>query len=475
MLRDDIHDLIARCFGPQGGRLHVSDVSIAGLAEQYGTPLFVYDPATMDDRLNVLRRALPAKFDVYYSVKANPNLAILSHFVMRGCGLEVASGGEFIQAIAAGCRPDRILFAGPAKTDAELELTVSRNIGEIHVESPHEATRIAKICARRNVRTRVGIRVNPSGDVQGGAMRMGGKPAPFGVDEEKIDELVKRLSTERYLDLCGLHMFLGTQILDSSILVRQYQKAVDLARRVVLQTGRPLETVDFGGGLGIPYFPGDRELNLSEFAYGLSNLFNSVQHDPAFLGTRFVVEPGRFLVGEAGIYVARIIDIKESRGKKFLILDGGMNHHLAASGNLGQTIKRNYPMVLIDKLDCPAEEPVEVVGPLCTPLDTLGRSVMLPKADIGDLIAILQSGAYVRTASPLGFLSHPSPPEVWINQGQDFLIRSRGDVAEAMRGVNLPPAILSGQSCSRTLRGLFLASSNEPTQTERELPMRAES
>jgi diaminopimelate decarboxylase len=156
----------------------------------------------------------------------------------------------------------------------------------------------------------------------------------------------------------------------------------------------------------------------------------AVDVDRDFALTRFMIEPGRFLVGEAGLYVARVNDIKTSRGKKYLILDGGMNHHLAASGNLGQVIKRNFPIAILNRFDLPPAETVDVVGPLCTPLDTLGRSVSLPVAQVGDLIGVFQSGAYARTSSPLGFLSHPTPPEVLVKHKSDLLIRSRQTPAD---------------------------------------------
>jgi diaminopimelate decarboxylase len=206
----------------------------------------------------------------------------------------------------------------------------------------------------------------------------------------------------------------------------------------------PLRTLDFGGGLGIPYFAGDHELDLSKLKAGLDRMLADVEKENIFQQTKFIVEPGRFLVGEAGIYVARVNDIKVSRGKKYLILDGGMNHHLAASGNLGQVIKRNFPMAILNKMDAPLTEAVEVVGPLCTPLDTLGRSVSLPKAEVGDLIGIFQSGAYARSASPLGFLSHATPPEVWIEGGQDFLIRRRGNFEESLQSI--PSSLLTADS-----------------------------
>ncbi len=433
---DFLESLLTRSFTSQDSVLHVGGKSITWLANRYGTPLFVYDRDAMDEKLNALRGVLP-QCDIYYPVKANPNLAILRHFVLRGCGLETASGGEFIQALAAGCAPERIFMSGPGKTDNDLELALTGNVGEIHVDSPNEAARIAAICARLGIRGRVAIRVNPTGEPGGGWAGGGGKPAPFGVDEETLDSLVQVVSSTSAFDFRGIHMFVGKETLDCTVLVSRFRKAIQIARRVVSKTGRPLQTIDFGGGLGIPHFAGEAELDLHGLAEQMAVLMDEVHNDPAFQGTRFVIEPGRFLIGEAGIYVARIVDIKQSRGKKFLILDGGMNHHLAA-GNLGHAIKRNYPVALLEKLDHEPEEHVEVVGPLCTPLDTLGRNLKLPKAEIGQLVGILQSGAYARSASPLGFLSHNTPVEVWIDRGEDFLIRSRGCAEDFMRDVSVP-------------------------------------
>lgn len=412
------------------GELLVGGVKIRALAEKYGTPAFLYDRGVIDKKLDALLPALPARFSVCYSVKANPNPVVVRHFLSRGCGLEIASAGEFSVALEAGCQPQHVLFAGPGKTEGELEFALMHGIGEIHLESLTEAKRIAAIARRLGVRAAVAIRVNPAGDAEGGAMRMGGRAAPFGVDEETLDDVMDAVLREESLEFRGIHIFSGTQILDAKVLVSQYRHGLEIARRVAKRTARPVRTLDFGGGLGIPYFTQDKELDLGELRSGLAGLFEEIAGDAAFRDTHFVVEPGRFLVGEAGIYLARINDIKISRGKKFLVLDGGMNHHLAASGNLGQTIKRNYPVALVNKLDAPAEETVDVIGPLCTPLDTVARGVILPHAEIGDLFGIFQSGAYGRSASPLGFLSHPAPPEVWIDSGRDLLARCRGEQTE---------------------------------------------
>src|SRR5215472_1148295 len=391
-MADLASSLAARYFPDSRESLVLSAVPIHQLVEAYGTPFYAYDRCVVDRKHDALRNTLPKRFSIYYSIKANPCPAVVKHFLSRGCGLEIASLGEFQKAIDAGCPAERILFAGPGKSEAELEAVLARGIGEIHMESLTEASRIAAICRRLGRKAHVAIRINPSGEAEGGAMRMGGRPAPFGMDEEILDQVLDAVLGEPHLELQGIHLFTGTQILDASILLGQYRHGLGLARRVVARLGNPLKTLDFGGGLGVPYFPHEQELNLTALREGLAALCAEVEADPAFSDTRFLVEPGRFLTSEAGVYVVRVNDIKISRGKKFLIVDGGMNHHLAVSGNLGQTIKRNYPIALLNKLNFPAEEAVDVVGPLCTPLDTLARAVTLPRAEIGDFVGIFQSG-----------------------------------------------------------------------------------
>jgi diaminopimelate decarboxylase len=255
---------------------------------------------------------------------------------------------------------------------------------------------------------------------------MGGKPAPFGVDEEQLDAMLDLLLSEPAIELRGLHLFTGTQILDHAVLAMHYRRGLDIARQVTTRLGRPLETLDFGGGLGIPYFPAETELDMDKLREDLRGLMAEIEEDPRLARTRLLVEPGRYLVGEAGIYITRINDIKVSRGKTFYIVDGGMNHHLAASGNLGQVIKRNFPIAIVNRLRESAPRLVDVVGPLCTPLDTLARDTSLPHAQVGDLVGIFQSGAYGLTASPLAFLSHPTPAEVFAGNGAAVLIRPRG-------------------------------------------------
>lgn len=404
------------------GRWYIAENALSDIAAEFSTPLFVYDQATLEQQFDDLRSALPDIVDLYYSMKANPNSAIVSHFAACAAGVEIASAAEYEVARKAGVPVERILFAGPGKTEEELKYVLERGIGDLHVESSEELAAIEAL----NIPVNVSVRFNPAAQASGGAMRMGGKPSQFGFDEEQVPKIVDRVRASATLNLHGLHMFAGTQLLDADVLISQWEHALKVTRRIAAHIGEPLKSVDLGGGLGIPYFSGETELDLTAVRTGAAALFGNLAADALFSGTRFILEPGRFLAGPAGVYVARVVSVKYSRGTRFVVLDGGMNHHLAASGNLGQVIKKDYPILNVSQpFDAPCE-PAVVVGPLCTPLDTLGRSVSLPKTGQGDLIAILQSGAYGLSASPVGFLSHRLPSEVLINRGKTEPIGGRG-------------------------------------------------
>ncbi len=432
---DAVAKIITRFFGISAGELYIGKVPVNTIVSKYGTPLFVYDRHVLDQKWDLLRRTFSPDFAISYSVKANPNPVLLEHFLAKGCGLEIASGGELHAALSAGCSPERILFAGPGKTVAELESVLAKDIGEIHVESLLEAERVNAISHRLGRCAKVCVRVNPGVEAEGGAMRMGGTSTPFGVDEETLDVILDRVMTAPQIDFRGIHLFSSTQVLDHAVLLRQYRSGIKIARRVAARIKRPIKTLDFGGGLGIPYFTDDRELNMEALRKGLTELMAETRHEAVFQQTRFIIEPGRYLVGEAGVYLCQVIDVKVSRGKKFIIVDGGMNHHLAASGNLGQVIKRNFPVAVVNKLNEAPQENVEIVGPLCTPLDVLARNCFLPSVDVGDLIGVFQSGAYARAASPLGFLSHPTPAEVLAHDGDARLIRRRGTYEDQLADV----------------------------------------
>ena len=429
-----VADLIDQNFGRRDGEFTIDGMPVSDLAREYGTPLYLYSKSVLMGQIALLKKALPARFSVFYSVKANPNQQILRCVLEEGCGLEVASLGELVQATSAGCSPEKIVFAGPGKTEYELAEAVRRQIGEIHVESATEIQRLAEIGREQEQPISIGIRVNPSGAIEGGALRMGGRPTPFGVDEEQLDEMIDLILKQESLLLAGLHIYAGTQILDAEQLDRQYGHAIEIAKRITARTERPLATIDFGGGLGIPYFAHETTLDVARLGKLLAALDDRLVSELLLKDVTCILEPGRFLVGPAGIYVTRVNDVKMSREKKFVVVDGGMHHHLAASGNLGQTIRRNFPIAVLDRTEGDEVETVDIVGPLCTPLDTLGRNVQLPAVQIGDLIGVFQAGAYALSASPMGFLSHPSPAEVLIGQDGPRMIRRRGRIEDLFLG-----------------------------------------
>lgn len=410
-------DLIARNFGG-ADELTIGGVSVGELTRAFGTPLYVYDAAVARRSYRALSKAVSGFAEVFYSVKANPNPEVARIFVDEGAGLEIASANEFRVALKAGVAPSRILFAGPGKGEEELEVALRGDVGEIHVESFEEIEIIGRLAQEVDKSVRVGVRVNPVAAAQGGAMRMGGKPAAFGFDEEILGDVVAAIARQPAIEIVGVHLFAGTQILDADTLLLQWAHGVDLAARLAEMVQRPLHTIDLGGGLGIPYHGADRAIDLTKVAAGVPALAARKASHALLRDARVVLEPGRYLIGEAGAYVMAVRAVKRSRGSRFVIADGGMHHHLAASGNLGQVMKRDYPIVAASKLQAAAEDVASLVGPLCTPLDTLGRQTALPPLAAGDLVAVLQSGAYGLTASPNNFLSHPTPKEVIVENGQ---------------------------------------------------------
>jgi diaminopimelate decarboxylase len=418
--------LVAERFGTRDGELVIGGVPVSELAKTYGTPLYAYDSGLMRDAYRRLAQAVAGFAEVYYSIKANPNPHIARIFVAEGAGLEIASGAEFHCARAAGCEASRIVFAGPGKSVDELALTIAGGVGEIHLESFEEIDHVARLAAHLARGVRVAVRINPVGTARGGAMQMGGRPTQFGFDEEDLDRVLDAVIAHSRLRLSGIHVFSGTQILDVQVLAAQWEHSIALAARVARRLDRPLDTIDLGGGLGIPHYAGDHVLDLARLAEVALSLRVELASEPLLRDTRVILEPGRFLTGGAGIYLIAVRSVKTSRGTRFVICDGGMHHHLAASGNLGQVVKRDYPIVAAGKLRAADRVSCNVVGPLCTPLDTLGRTVLLPLVAEGDLVAVLQSGAYGLTASPLGFLSHPTPVEVLIENGRHSAIRPRG-------------------------------------------------
>ena len=387
------------------GGLMIGGMSAETLAAQ-GTPLFVYDAARIGAQVERFRAAIPS-VALHYAVKANPYGPLLETMAPLVDGFDVASGGE-IERVAALGLP--ISFAGPGKRDAELEEAIRGGI-TINLESEAEAERALSLGERLGVTPKLAVRVNPPFGLKGAGMKMGGLASPFGVDHDRVGAVVRRI-LDAGAEWRGLHIYAGSQSLSAEAIIETHRATIALAATIAEQAGASPPEINLGGGFGIPYFAKEEPLDLEIIA---AALIKSLADRDNILGeTKFAIELGRWLVGEAGVYLTRIVDHKASRGKTFLVTDGGLHHMLAASGNFGQFLRRNYPVALASRFNAEPEEEVTVVGCLCTPLDLLADEVMLPRAEVGGLVAVFCAGAYGLSASPTAFLSQPAAREILV-------------------------------------------------------------
>lgn len=404
------HPAIAR-FPLVGNELSVGGVPLSLLAARVGrTPFYAYDRALLDARVAELRAVLPDAISLHYAMKANPMPAVVAHMARLVDGIDVASGAELMVALDAGMDPREISFAGPGKSALELQQAVAAGI-LVNVESPREIPLLAETSQRLGRPARVAVRVNPDFELKSSGMKMGGGPKQFGIDAEQVPQALAEIGRQG-LAFEGFHIFSGSQNLRADAIREAQTKALALAVRLAGSGPGPVTTLNLGGGFGIPYFPGEQPLDLAPVGEHLHDIV--AQAASSLPGAELVIELGRYLVGEAGVYVARVTDRKLSRGEVFLVTDGGLHHHLAASGNFGQVIRKNYPVEIGNRAGDSRREPASVVGPLCTPLDLLADRMDLPVAEVGDLVVVFQSGAYGLTASPTAFLSHPAPTEVLV-------------------------------------------------------------
>lgn len=398
-------------FAAQSGELHIAGRTAEAWAAQAGTtPLFVYDPAIVAARIARFRTAFPA-IDLHYAIKANPLPALLAAIAPLVDGLDVASAGELDKALVI--KPAaRISFAGPGKRDAELAAAIEAG-ATINLESEGEAARSLAQADRLGRTPRLAIRVNPDVELRGSGMKMGGRASPFGIDSVRVPALVRYLRAAG-ADWRGFHLYVGSQALDAGALIDTQAATLALAARLADEVGAAPPLVNLGGGFGVPYFAADLPLAVERIGDALAQAL--VQRPAILADTRFAIELGRWLVAEAGVYLTRIIDRKDSGGEIFLVVDGGLHHQLAATGNFGTVVRRNYPVALARALGAEPTETVSIVGPLCTPLDRLADRIAFPHAEPGDLVAIFLAGAYGATASPTAFLGHPPAPELLAEQ-----------------------------------------------------------
>jgi len=398
-------------FALRDGQLVVGGELLTTLAARVGqTPFYAYDRSLLRQRVAQLRAALPAAVKLHYAMKANPMPAVVGLMAGLVDGIDVASAGELKVALDAGAHPGEISFAGPGKRDPELRQAVASRV-LVNVESPRELAVLGAASRELGLPARVAVRVNPDFELKGSGMKMGGGPKQFGIDVEQLPQVFDRIAAEG-LQFEGFHLFAGSQNLRADAICEAQTKSYELALRLAAMAPGPMKFLNLGGGFGIPYFPGEQALDLAPIGANLAALCARAAHDMPQVG--IVIELGRYFVGEAGVYVTRIVDRKISRGQVYLVADGGLHHHLAASGNFGQVVRKNYPVTIGNKAGSTAREVASVVGPLCTPLDLLADRMLLPVADVGDLAVVYQSGAYGASSSPQAFLGHPNCVEVLV-------------------------------------------------------------
>jgi diaminopimelate decarboxylase len=431
---DKAHDLAGRFGGEHEGEFAPAGMPVSEIARRYGTPFYVYHGEMISERVSCVRETLGT--EVSYSVKANPSLGVCQLIAReRRAGAEVASSGELAVARAAGFEPEDIVFAGPGKTDDELRMVVEEGIFADNVESLGEIDRLAAIAGQMGRRIGVGLRINPAAQLMGSGMRMGGTVGQFGMDQAELEEAVRKTLSHPELILRGIHVYTATQVFEVGPLLEHCRNILEISLEAADYAGQPLEMVDFGGGFGVPYFEKMAEFDLRSFGEGFRGLLSSYRTDPRLSGCRFLFELGRYLVADAGVYVTRVVDVKQMRGKTFAVTDGGMNHHLTATGNMGQVFRKSYPLLNLTRMSgVPEEEGVAVAGPCCTPLDLFGSNIPLAQPEVGDLIGVFYSGAYGFSASNLGFLSHPAPAEVLLWQGKAHLLRPGGKPEDVLNG-----------------------------------------
>ncbi|MDP2903993.1 MAG: pyridoxal-dependent decarboxylase, exosortase A system-associated [Methylovulum sp.] len=395
----------------QDNNLIIGGIKLTQLVQRVGqTPFYAYDRQLITNRVTELRKQMPPELKIHYAMKANPMPAVVQHMAGIVDGLDLASAGEMKVALDTTMPKGQISMAGPGKRPQELMQAIAAGI-TINVESMHELETIAQLCEQSGIQAHVAIRINPAFELKTSGIKMGGGPKQFGIDEERLPEVLKRVNGLG-LDFNGFHIYSGSQNLKAESIIEAQQNSIDLAISLSEYCPSPIQKLNIGGGYGIPYFPGESPLDTQQVGDALAKSMAKLK--TSHPQTAVIIELGRYLIGEAGIYVCQVIEKKISRGQVFLVVNGGLHHHLAASGNFGQVIRKNYPVTIGNKMNALKNETVNIVGPLCTPLDILANKMELPEAEIGDLVVVFQSGAYGYSASPKDFLSQPMAIEVLV-------------------------------------------------------------
>jgi len=433
MLNELVNSLLNDFFTVKQGKMFIGETSVKSVVDEIGSPAYIYDADILRQRYQKVRSAFDSRVSILFALKSNSNAAFANVLRTQGAGAEVASAGEIEIAKAAGFRGDQIQFAGPGKTNDDLERACQRDVFSVNVESAGEVERLSAIASKLNKEAQVSIRVQQPSTLKGARMRMSGADSKFGVPITEVPALAEKIERSPSLSFCGLHLYAGTQCFEAASWIAMAQELFDLTKLIETTTTLHVQHLNFGGGFGVPVFEGDPTFDVEEAGRLLNNLIASDTNKER----HYFIELGRYLAAPSGIYVMQVTDIKTSGEKQHVILNGGMHHHAAAVG-LGSLVKRSFPIVLPERISEPADTSQCLGGPLCLPADEISAKVDLPKANLGDLVAVLVSGAYGLTFSPVMFLGHPLPAEAIVDKGTITLVRQRGKPEDILRGQITP-------------------------------------
>lgn len=416
--------LIRTHFPQSSGELVIGGLPISDIVFKTGTPVYIYDQSIIGTNFKSIRKKLSPNVNIFYSIKANPCPTVVSFFRTLGAGVEIGSIGEFQTVRQCGFDHDSIIFAGPGKSTAELQESLSFPILSINVESFQEIERIRELATANNVKARVSVRINPCRNVSGSHQKMGGVPSPFGIDEERAQEAIGLLTADpERIQFMGIHIYVGNQIFEYELALHNIQNTLRIASEIKQSCNlEVIPYINFGGGLGIPYYQTDKPFDFESFAIGLNQILGETKDK--FPKTQFIMELGRYLVAQSGVFLTRVLYTKVSRNQKFIIVDGGMNCCSIGTGNLGQKVKRKFPLCVANRLNEACSGSAAIVGPLCTPMDSYGSDFQVPDIQPGDIVAVLNVGAYGFSTSPHGFLSHPVCSEAFVGNGSIQIIRN---------------------------------------------------
>ncbi|HSQ48857.1 MAG TPA: diaminopimelate decarboxylase [Candidatus Deferrimicrobiaceae bacterium] len=405
------------------GSLYFDDFSVQELAKKYDTPLYVLSEKRIRDNYNRLYTSLINAYKyvrIYYAAKANTNLTVLRILQSEGAYLDTVSPGEVFMGLSSGFTPDRIMFTGTSVRDDELKMLADANI-TVNVDSQSELDRLLKIA----VPPIISVRVNPEiGAGHHSHCITAGSESKFGLWEEEVIQayaIAQRARVERF----GIHMHIGSGILDSEPYKLAVEKLLSVAKRVHDEVGIDFEFIDIGGGLGVPYKPEDKDLDLAEYAKVISAFKTKVKEYG--LGKPFLfVEPGRYLVCDASILLTTVNTVKVTPNRKFVGIDAGFNTLVRP------TMYGSYhPILVANKLEAAEKETYDVAGPICESGDLLAKDRTMPKVEEGDLLAVLNAGAYGFSMSSQ-YNSRPRAAEVMIRQGKDVLVRNREQLSDLL-------------------------------------------